>query len=201
MTDVDAAVAAIEAGELAIIPTDTVYGLAATPHVEAAVRRLYRAKGRVDAQPTALVVRDLDALRECLPELTGAQERVAQALLPGPYTLILPNPTRRFPWLAGSRPETIGVRIPALTGPVRDVLSRVGALVATSANMGNLAGSGVVGFGMTFRAIAVMVVVIAVAATDAQLALAVTLLYALAYSLELAVSLALYFSGETRETA
>jgi len=135
VTDVDAAVAAIEAGELAIIPTDTVYGLAATPHVEAAVRRLYRAKGRVDAQPTALVVRDLDALRECLPELTGAQERVAQALLPGPYTLILPNPTRRFPWLAGSRPETIGVRIPALTGPVRDVLSRVGALVATSANM------------------------------------------------------------------
>jgi L-threonylcarbamoyladenylate synthase len=135
VTDVDAAVAAIEAGELAIIPTDTVYGLAATPHVEAAVRRLYRAKGRVDAQPTALVVRDLDALRECLPELTGAQERVAQALLPGPYTLILPNPTRRFPWLAGSRPETIGVRIPALTGPVRDVLSRVGALAATSANM------------------------------------------------------------------
>ena len=56
MTDADAAVAAIEAGELAIIPTDTVYGLASTPHVEAAVRRLYRAKGRVDAQPTALVV-------------------------------------------------------------------------------------------------------------------------------------------------
>ena len=135
MTDVDDAVAAIEAGELAIIPTDTVYGLAATPHREDAVRRLYRAKGRIDAQPTALVVRDLDVLRECLPELTGAEEQVARALLPGPYTLILPNPARRFPWLAGSRPETIGVRIPALTGPVRDVLTRVGALVATSANM------------------------------------------------------------------
>ena len=74
-------------------------------------------------------------LRECLPELDGAPERVARALLPGPYTLILPNPGRRFPWLTGSRPETLGVRIPGLTGPARDVLDRAGALVATSANL------------------------------------------------------------------
>jgi hypothetical protein len=69
LTDVDDAVAAIEAGELAIIPTDTVYGLAATPHAEEAVRRLYRAKGRDDrsrrpsSPPTSI------AARECLPEL------------------------------------------------------------------------------------------------------------------------------------
>ena len=62
--------------------------------------------------------------------------------------------------------------------------------------MGNLAGSSVVGFGMSFRALAVLVVVVALAATDAQLALAATLVYGLAYTLELAVSLALYFSGE-----
>jgi hypothetical protein len=67
--------------------------------------------------------------------------------------------------------------------------------------MGTLAGSGVVGFGMTFRALAVLVVVVALAATDAQLALAVVLLYALAYTLELAVALALYFSGEAHEAA
>jgi hypothetical protein len=62
--------------------------------------------------------------------------------------------------------------------------------------MGNLAGSSVVGFGMSFRALAVLVVVVVLAATDAQLALAATLVYGLAYTLELAVSLALYFSGE-----
>lgn len=62
---------------------------------------------------------------------------------------------------------------------------------------GNLAASGVVGFGMTFRALAVMVVVIALAASDARLALAVVALYALAYTLELGVGLALYFSAET----
>ncbi len=61
--------------------------------------------------------------------------------------------------------------------------------------MGSLAGSGVMGFGMTFRALAVMVVVVALAATDARLALAVVLLYALAYTLELAVALGLYFSA------
>ena len=135
MTDVDDAVLAIREGRLAIVPTDTVYGLATTPHDEEAVRRLYLAKGRVEQQPTALVVRDIDVLRECLPELDGAPERVARALLPGPYTLILPNTGRRFPWLTGSRPETLGVRIPQVTGPARDVLDRAGALVATSANL------------------------------------------------------------------
>ncbi len=135
MTDVDDAVVAIRDGRLAIVPTDTVYGLATTPYDEDAVRRLYLAKGRVEQQPTALVVRDIELLRECLPELDGAPERVARALLPGPYTLILPNPGRRFPWLTGSRPETLGVRIPGLTGPARDVLDRAGALVATSANL------------------------------------------------------------------
>lgn len=78
------------------------------------------------------------------------------------------------------------------------IASRALAAVLThlKAGMGTLAGSGVVGFGMTFRALAVMIVVLALAATDARLALAVVLLYALAYTLELAVSLGLYFSGE-----
>ena len=75
--------------------------------------------------------------------------------------------------------------------------SRLLALLLTRLKPGdgNLAASGVVGFGMTFRAVAVMVVVIALAASDARLALAVVALYALAYTLELGVSLALYFSG------
>ena len=102
-----------------------------------------------------------------------------------------------------TRDELLALIERALELKSEPLASRALAALLThlSSGMGNLAGSGVVGFGMTFRAIAVMVVVIAVAATDAQLALAVTLLYALAYSLELAVSLALYFSGETRETA
>jgi hypothetical protein len=61
---------------------------------------------------------------------------------------------------------------------------------------GNLAGSGVRGIGMLFRAAAVMVVVIAVAATDARLGLAAAGVYGLGYTIELALSLVTYFGGE-----
>lgn len=60
----------------------------------------------------------------------------------------------------------------------------------------NLAGSGVQGIGMMFRAIVVMVVVIAVAVGDARMALAAAGVYALGYTLELALSLLTYFAGE-----
>jgi hypothetical protein len=61
-----------------------------------------------------------------------------------------------------------------------------------------LARSGVVAFGMMFRAIAIMVVLVAVAVSHAGLALAAALVFALAYTLELGLSLTLYFSGEPR---
>ena len=61
---------------------------------------------------------------------------------------------------------------------------------------GNLAASGVVGIGMMARAVAVMVVVIVVAATDATLGLAAALVYAAAYTVELALSLGTYFAQE-----
>src|SRR5918995_1385353 len=135
MPAVEEAVAAIKAGLLAVVPTDTVYGLAASPYSEAPVRRLYRAKGRDDVQPTALVAADLELLFECVPELRGRAGTIARALLPGAFTLVLPNPARRFRWLTGSSPETIGVRVPELAGPGGEVLARAGVIVATSANL------------------------------------------------------------------
>ena len=132
--EVEAAVAALRAGKLAVVPTDTVYGLAASPYREPPVARLYRVKGRDALQPTALVACDLDMLFECVPELRGRAGRIASALLPGPYTLVLPNPARRYRWLAGSTPDAIGVRVPEATGVARAVLDRAGAYAATSAN-------------------------------------------------------------------
>ena len=135
MSAVDAAVEAIRKGRLAVVPTDTVYGLAASPYSEAPIRRLYRAKGREEVQPTALVAADLDLLFECVPELRGRAGTIARALLPGAFTLVLPNPGRRFRWLTGSNPEAIGVRVPVLAGPGGEVLTRAGVIVATSANL------------------------------------------------------------------
>lgn len=132
---VEAAVAAIRAGKPAVLPTDTVYGLCASAYRADPVRALYRLKGRGEEQPTALVVADFELMLECVPELRGRTAVLARALLPGPYTLIVRNPARRYPWLTGSAPETIGVRVPKLTGAARFVLDRVGALAATSANL------------------------------------------------------------------
>lgn len=122
---------ALRAGLPVVLPFDTVYGLAAEPHREESTRRLYELKGRPPTQPTALVAASVDALRAALPELdlTGAWH-----LLPGPLTLVVPNPAHRFPWLAGTNPDALGVRVPELTGATYEVLTAMGAVVATSAN-------------------------------------------------------------------
>jgi L-threonylcarbamoyladenylate synthase len=134
MTEVERAIAAIEAGDLVVIPTDTVYGLGCTPHREKPLAVLSELKGRPPEQPIAVVAATVDWLFEHVPELRGRAGAIARELLPGPYTLVVPNPTRRFPWLTGSRPDTIGVRVPDLAGHGRDVLDGVGAVAATSAN-------------------------------------------------------------------
>ena len=129
------AVDAIRAGKPVILPTDTVYGLCATPYRAEPVEGLYRLKGRLHDQPTALLAADMDVLLACVPELHGRVATVARALLPGPYTLVLPNPALRFGWLAGRTPEAIGVRVPELPEPAARVLAHVGAVAATSANL------------------------------------------------------------------
>ena len=129
------AVAAIRLGAPAVLPTDTVYGLFALPFSAGPVRRLYELKRRDESQPIALMAPDLEALLELLPELRGRPEAISRALFPGPYTLVFPNPARRYRWLAGSTPEAIGVRIPQLPEPTGEILRSVGALAATSANI------------------------------------------------------------------
>jgi L-threonylcarbamoyladenylate synthase len=132
---VAAAVAALRAGRLVVLPTDTVYGLAADGESEAAARALYAAKGRAAIQPTAVLFASVDLLLERVPELPVRAVDAARALLPAPLTLVLPNPGRRYPWLNPERPDTIGVRAPALGGDGRAVLDALGAVVATSANL------------------------------------------------------------------
>jgi L-threonylcarbamoyladenylate synthase len=96
---------------------------------------LYALKGRPAEQPTALMAASVDVLLELLPELAGGSEHAVRALLPGAYTLVLPNPAERFPWLCGANPQAIGVRVPAIDGPGADFLDAVGAIAATSANL------------------------------------------------------------------
>lgn len=132
---VDAAVTALRAGRLVVLPTDTVYGLAADGESESAARALYAAKGRDAIQPTAVLFASVDVLVERVSELPAAAVEAVRTLLPGPFTLIVENPARRYAWLNPQRPDAIGLRVPAVTGAPRAVLEALGAVVATSANL------------------------------------------------------------------
>jgi L-threonylcarbamoyladenylate synthase len=131
---VDDAVAAIRAGKAVILPTDTVYGVCVSPYRDGPVRRLYRLKQRPESEPIAIMAADLELLFDSVPELRGSAGVLCSALLPGPFTLVVPNPARRYRWLTGGNPEAIGVRVPELNGDARTVLERVGVVAATSAN-------------------------------------------------------------------
>jgi L-threonylcarbamoyladenylate synthase len=128
---IDAAVAALRAGRLVVLPTDTVYGLCAEP-TEAGAAAVAGLKRRAQTQPIALLAGSVDALLEAVPELP---EPALRALLPGAYTLILPNPAGRFAWLAGDNPHAIGVRVPQLPATTAAVLDATGPVLATSANL------------------------------------------------------------------
>jgi L-threonylcarbamoyladenylate synthase len=132
MTAIDEAVAALEQGRSAVLPFDTVYGLVALAGREEAVRAMYELKGRAPSQPTALVAATVPQLVEAVPELDDAA--ALDRLLPGPYTLILRNPAKRFPWLTGENPAALGVRVPRLPPETAAVVERAGVVVATSAN-------------------------------------------------------------------
>jgi tRNA threonylcarbamoyl adenosine modification protein (Sua5/YciO/YrdC/YwlC family) len=133
--DLEPLVRALRDGQTVAIPTDTVYGVACAAHLPEACEQLLRAKGRSSAQPTAIVAGTVGAAVDIvLPDLPDrARERVRR-LLPGPVTLILPNPGRRYTWLCGIDPARIGLRVPELHPQLAAAIDRVGALLLTSAN-------------------------------------------------------------------
>jgi tRNA threonylcarbamoyl adenosine modification protein (Sua5/YciO/YrdC/YwlC family) len=127
-------VEALRAGRPVLLPTDTVYGLCTSAASETGASELYRLKGRIETQPSALLAASLEGLYDALPELRGDLGAAVRALLPGAYTLVLPNPARRYRWLNGTRTDSIGVRVPVLPEPTRTIVGAVGAVLATSAN-------------------------------------------------------------------
>jgi L-threonylcarbamoyladenylate synthase len=111
------------------LPTDTVYGLCCEATARASTERLYALKRRDLSQPSALLAASVDDVLRAVPELDPSLIRT------GPFTVILPNPARRFPWICGETPEAIGVRVPDLPEPAAAVVRELGVVVATSANL------------------------------------------------------------------
>ena len=116
----------IGAGGLAVIPTDTVYGICCDAGSEAAVARIELLKGRPAAKPAAVAFFSIEAALEALPELGERTRAAVRTLLPGALTLLVPNPAARFPSAGG---ELLGLRVIDLPlAPGRPIL-------LTSANL------------------------------------------------------------------
>ncbi len=101
-------------GGMAVFPADTVYGVACDPDAKEAVQRICLLKRRPLAKPSAVMFFQPSLALAALPELGPRTRDALLALLPGGVTLILPNPSGRFPLAAGEDRTTIGLRVPAL---------------------------------------------------------------------------------------
>jgi L-threonylcarbamoyladenylate synthase len=130
--DLDRAAALLKSGVVAI-PTETVYGLAASLHSPAAIEQLFVLKGRPRKNPLIIHVASLAEVKELATALPPDFEKLA-ALWPGPLTLILKADTKLIPSQVRAGLPTAAFRIPALP-LARELLKKTGPLVAPSANL------------------------------------------------------------------
>jgi L-threonylcarbamoyladenylate synthase len=124
---------ALQGGQLIIVPTDTVYGLAAQPEHPAAVEAIYRAKDRPTSVHLPIMAASLNQVAELGVELGPAALRLADRWWPGPLTMALSfhSGAARPLWLEGR--DEVAVRIPGHDF-LLDLLERTGPLLVTSAN-------------------------------------------------------------------
>ena len=130
--DVDVASRVLQHGGIVGIPTETVYGLAALALNETAVSRVFQVKGRPTSHPLIIHLSPLDDINRW-GVLNESAEMLANALWPGPLTLLVPRTPLVPDWVTGGR-DTVALRIPAHSMTIA-LLDSVGdAVVAPSAN-------------------------------------------------------------------
>jgi L-threonylcarbamoyladenylate synthase len=132
-SDLARAIAVLEGGGLVAFPTETVYGLGADATSEAAVARIFAAKGRPRAHPLIVHLAADAALDDWAAEIPEAARQLARAAWPGPLTIILRRGPRVAAAVTGGA-DTVGIRVPA--HPVAQALLRGfgGGIAAPSAN-------------------------------------------------------------------
>lgn len=133
LTGMRLARSAIGKGELVVLPTDTVYGVAADAFNPTAVMRLLEAKGRGRQSPPPVLIPGiptLDALAESVPDEVRA---LVAAFWPGGLTVILPA-RASLNWDLGDTDGTVALRMPS-NRVVLEILSETGPLAVSSANL------------------------------------------------------------------
>lgn len=119
----------IAAGGVAVFPADGLYGLACDPLDANAISKIHRLKGRDDGKPSAVMYFSPLAIRELLSGLGPKTKAVASALIPGPVTLVVDNPQRRYPLACRQDPGRLGIRL--IGGPLAGTMCPI---FQTSAN-------------------------------------------------------------------
>ncbi len=117
-------------GGVALFPADGLYGLACDPLNEKAVSRIHEIKGRDDSKSSAVMYLSPLAMRELIRDLNQRVSEAFARLLPGPVTLIVPNPRHRYPLACREDPSRLGVRV--IDGPLAGVRY---PMFQTSANL------------------------------------------------------------------
>lgn len=126
--------ALLKRGDVVAVPTETVYGLAASLSHEAAISRIFSLKGRPADNPLIIHLEDAKEIKRYALEVAEDYERLAKAFWPGPMTLVIPVIPEKVPSIVRAGLPTAAFRVPAhpLT---RELLGLTGPLVMPSANL------------------------------------------------------------------
>jgi L-threonylcarbamoyladenylate synthase len=119
-------------GGVAIFPADTVYGLACNPGSVSSVSRMHEIKDRDPGRPSAVMFFQLERALNALTELGERTAEAMRRLMPGPVTVVVPNPAGLYR-LAGGE-GGLGVRVPALEGALAALAGARVAVLQTSGN-------------------------------------------------------------------
>lgn len=132
MSNVEEVAQQLCAGHLAVIPTDTVYGLAAHLDHPSAISEIFVAKGRPPEKPIPVLGADIDQLASVV-RFDERARKLAMRFWPGPLTIILPRVEGFDVDLGGDGSRTVGVRVPKEPRAL-ELLRATGPLAVTSAN-------------------------------------------------------------------
>ena len=120
----------IAGGGVAVFPSDGLYGLACDPLDAGAIAKIHRLKGRDDGKPSAVMYFSPLAIRELVSQLGPRTKAAVSALMPGPVTLVVANPQRRYPLACRQDPGRLGIRL--IGGPLAGTMCPI---FQTSANL------------------------------------------------------------------
>ena len=127
------AASVLKEGGLVAFPTETVYGLGADARQDAAVARIFEAKGRPSFNPLIVHAPDLEKAKR-LGALNSAALRLAEAFWPGPLTLVAPRRDESVSLLVSAGPDTVALRVPGDPRTRALIEAAGGAVAAPSAN-------------------------------------------------------------------